>query len=53
MCQPAYSAARSIRAMRPPRRLARRGARAGNSAMISARASCVIRYQVEISSIER
>ena len=41
------------RPMRPPRRLARRGARVGRSAMIALRASCVRRDQEEISSIVR
>ncbi len=41
------------RPMRPPRRLARRGARVGRSAMMAWRASCVRRDQEEISSIVR
>ncbi len=41
------------RPMRPPRRLARRGARVGRSAMMARRSSCVRRDQEEISSMVR
>ncbi len=45
--------AASIRAIRPPRRLAMRGARLGSSSRMAARAAFVRRDQEEISSIER